>query len=298
LDGETSTLTGQTFTATNTDQSGVYVMNGGDLNLSNSTIATSGNTSSSDYSSFYGLNAGVLAAGGSLFTLSDSSISTTGTGANGAFATGTGSSITLTNVTIQATADGGHGMMATNGGSLTLANVDMTTSGAHSAPIATDRGGGTITISGGTVTTSGQDSPGLYSTGKLVVSGSKIKAIGAEAAVIEGSNSIDLTDVTLSSSVADKWGIMIYQSMSGDAQGTEGHFTMTGGSLSFTATSGPLFFVTNSTGIFTLKGVNITNASDVLMNASGTTRWGMSGSNGGTVEQNSFRPILLNLLVL
>jgi len=64
-----------------------------------------------------------------------------------------------------------------------------------------------------------------------------------------------LVDTDLSSSMADKWGVMIYQSMSGDAQGTRGVFTMGGGSLANTATTGPLFYVTNSTGVITLQGV-------------------------------------------
>jgi hypothetical protein len=159
----------------------------------------------------------------------------------------------------------------------------MTTAGIHSGAIATDRGGGTITVTGGTVTTSGQDSPGIYSTGVITVTGATITATGAEAAVIEGANSITLTNTTLSSSKDDKWGVMIYQSMSGDAEGTQGTFTMTGGSLAYTANSGPLFFVTNSSGIITLTGVEVTAKSGTLVEAGATDRWGVSGSNGGTV---------------
>ena len=51
----------------------------------------SGNTSSQDNSSFYGQNAAVLAASGAAITLSDSTIATSGSGANGAFASGIGS---------------------------------------------------------------------------------------------------------------------------------------------------------------------------------------------------------------
>jgi hypothetical protein len=74
---------------------------------------------------------------------------------------------------------------------------------------------------------------------------------------------------------------MIYQSMSGDAQGTRGVFTMTSGSLAYTAKNGPLFYVTNSTGVITLKGVSLTATSGVLVKAS-AGNWGNSGSNGGT----------------
>jgi membrane-bound ClpP family serine protease len=57
---------------------------------------------------------------------------------------------------------------------------------------------------------------------------------------------------------------------------------MTGGSLSNTAATGPLFYVTNSTGVITLKGVKVTAAGGVLIKAA-TGNWGNSGSNGGTV---------------
>lgn len=280
--GGVATLTNRTFTATSTDESGVKVTNAGVLTLTNSTITTSGNTSSNDNSSFYGLNAAVLAEAASTINLSESSVTTSGTGANGAFATGSGSSVVLSKVTINATGDGGHGVMATQGGSASLTDVDITTAGAHSAPIATDRGSGTITVIGGQSTTSGQDSPCLYSTGILMVSGSTCTATGSESAVIEGANSISLTNTTLSSSKDNKWGVMIYQSFSGDAEGSKGTFTMTGGSLANTASNGPLFYVNNSTGVITLSGVNVTATSGTLLKAA-AGNWGISGSNGGTV---------------
>lgn len=283
LDGGSATQENQAYTATNEDQSGVYVLNAGTLALTNPTIVTSGNTSSQDNSSFYGLNAGMLASGGSTVTITRGTITTTGTGANGVFAQGTGTSVTLADVTIDASADGGHGAMATNGGVMTLTNVNMTTAGKNSGVIATDRGGGTITVTGGTVVAKGVDSPAIYSTGAIAVSDAKLIASGAEAAVIEGANSIILNNSDLSSTLEGKWGVMIYQSMSGDAEGTQGIFTMTGGSLAYTSTTGPLFYVNNSTGVITLKGVNVTAASGILIDASANSRWGASGSNGGTV---------------
>jgi hypothetical protein len=283
--GGTETKTGGAYTASETDQSAIFVTDGGTLTLTGATITTSGETSSADNSSFHGLNAAVLAAGGSTINLSDSTISTTGAGANGAFATEAGSTVNLSKVTIKATGDGGHAVMATNGGVMTLADVNMTTAGPYSGAIATDRGGGTITATGGAVTTTGQDSPGIYSTGAITVTGAIVSATGAESAVIEGANAITLVDTDLSSSLANKWGVMIYQSMSGDAEGTRGVFTMTGGSLANTAATGPLFYVNNSTGVITLKGVKVTAASGTLVDASANSRWGKSGSNGGHAEE-------------
>lgn len=285
-DGGTVTKANQIYTATQTDQSAVHVTGGGVFYLSDSIIETSGNTSSNDNSSFYGLNAAVLADGedsdAGEIHLTNVAITTTGTGANAAFASGDGSVVSLVDVTIYATGDGGHGVMATLEGEMTLINVDMSTAGKNSGAIATDRGSGTIVVTGGVVQTSGADSPGIYSTGKIDVTGGVITATGSESAVIEGSNYITLTDTLLTSSMVDKWGVFIYQSMSGDAEGAEGVFTMNGGKLANTATTGPLFYVTNATGYITLEDVEVLAASGTLLQAEANSRWGTSGENGGT----------------
>jgi hypothetical protein len=150
---------------------------------------------------------------------------------------------------------------------------------AHSSGtiIATDRRGGTITISSGSYSTAGTDSPGIYSTGSIKVAGGTMRATGAEAAAIEGSNSVSLTRTTLSG--AKKWGVMIYQRFSGDAQGSTATWRRDWGSLS--AAQGPLFYVTNATAAIALDGVNTSAPSGVLLKAA-TGQWGTSSANGGT----------------
>ena len=277
LSGGTDRTENKIYTSASNDVSAVYVNNGGNLTLINPTIETTGNTSSQENSSFHGLNAGVLATKDSKVTITGGSVTTSGAGANGVFAAGSGAEIILSNVTIKATGGGGHGVMASGGGSLTLTDVDMITGpGPNSAAIATDRGGGTITVKRGTMITSGRDAPGIYSTGTIVVEGATIKGTAAEGAVIEGRNSIALTNCTLSG--AAKCGVMIYQSFSGDARGRQGTFTMSGGSL--TTNAGPLFYVSNTRGVITLKGVQAVASSGTLLNAS-AGRWGRNGSNGG-----------------
>jgi hypothetical protein len=276
--GGTATLTSQTITASATDTSAVWVANSGNLTMNNCTISTTGNTSSNDNSSFYGLNAGVLTTSGTL-TMTGGTVTTTGTGANGIFAYSSSANVTVSGVTVYCSGQGGHAVMASGGGKMTVTNVNMTTTNTNAGAIATDRGSGTIAVTGGTVTTTGVDSPGIYSTGAITVSDATITATGSEAAVIEGSNSITLTNTSLSG--AKKRGVMIYQSMSGDATGKTGTFTMTGGTLS--ATVGPLFYVTNSTGIISLTGVTASATSGTLVNAS-AGNWGTSGANGGIAQ--------------
>lgn len=276
VDGKTLSSTAQTYKASDTDQSGVCVLNQGVLTLKDARIITSGKSSSSDSSSFYGLNAGILAMTGTGVTITGGSVVTSGNGANAVFAFGAGTNINIAGTTIQATGQYAHGIMSSGGGSITATNLTASTTGANSAVIATDRGGGTIIARGGTYSTAGTDSPGLYSTGTIKVSDATVKATGAEAAVIEGSNHIEVTNSTLSG--AKKSGVMLYQSFSGDALGSDSSFSMTGGSL--TATDGPLFYVTNANGDVTLNGVKTSVTSGVLLKAS-ADKWGASGSNGG-----------------
>ena len=282
LDGAIADLTDQIYTATGTDQSAVFVTGIGKLSLSGATITTSGDTSSSELSSVEGLNAAVLANSASTIDLSKSTITTSGSGANGIFAEGSGSAVLLENVQILTDGEYAHGISVSNAASMTLTDVDITTTGAHAAAVASDQGGGTITIINGNINTTGQESPGLYSTGTLTIDNTTISSTQAEAAVIEGTNSISVTNSRLTSSAADLWGVLIYQSMSGDAEGTDGIFTMSGGSLTYTGNTGALFHITNSTGFINLKDVEISVASGILVNAS-TGTWGVSGANGGTV---------------
>ena len=93
--GGSASKSGRTYKATKADTSAVLVTNSGSLTLSNCTISKSGNSSSLDQSSFLGLNAGVLANNGGKLKMTGGTITTTGAGANGAFAYGSGSSVAL-----------------------------------------------------------------------------------------------------------------------------------------------------------------------------------------------------------
>lgn len=95
---------------------------------------------------------------------------------------------------------------------------------------------------------------------------------------IEGENSVTLNDTTISG--AKNWGVIIYQSMSGDVEAGMGNFTMNGGML--TDEECPLFYSTNTQSVINLKGAALINPSGILLKASGGD-WGISGSNGAEV---------------
>ena len=225
LNSGSAARSSETLTASAGDQSAIIVSDGAQLKLAGMTIETSGNTSSMDSSSFYGLNAAILAQAGSGVSITDSTIITSGTGANAVFACGAGARIDMTNVDIVCEASGAHGVDATMEGTITMRDVNITTAGnGAAAAIATDRVGGTITASGGTVVTTGAKfRPSTYRQHHR--ERSALRSTASEVAVIEARTPHSDDCVMESKS---NFGVFIYQSMSGDASPGTGTFTMTG----------------------------------------------------------------------
>ena len=109
--------------------------------------------------------------------------------------------------------------------------MTVTTQGDSCATLATDRGEGTVKATNSTLETNGIGSPLLYSTGTLIADSCKGTANSSQIVVVEGKNSATVTDSTFYASGTgnrgdvDQSGVMIYQSMSGDAGEGVGTFT-------------------------------------------------------------------------
>jgi hypothetical protein len=283
-----ATETGMTYAATGEDESAVYVYGGGTYTLSDSTLTKTGDTSSADDSNFYGNNAIVLAEDESTITLTGCTLTADSEGSNGAFAYGEGSYVYLDNCTITTTGDSARGVDATYGGTVDVRNSTISTQGAHCAALATDRYENNeppaIDAYNVTGTTAGDGSPGIYCTGTFTVEACDLTATGSEAAAIEGLNSITLTDSDIEGQ--KKWGVIIYQSTSGDSTEGNGIFDMSGGSLTNTS-SGPVFMVCNTEATIVLEDVIIDTGGDVLIRATDSssgdaninTDWGSAGGD-------------------
>ncbi|MBQ6326047.1 MAG: hypothetical protein IJI26_08295 [Clostridia bacterium] len=228
------------------------------------------------------MNAALLAMGGSTVTISGATVTSDADGANGVFsyggnggrngAEGDGTTVVISDSTITTTGDGSGGIMTTGGGVTQASNLTVETSGRSSAAIRTDRGGGTVVVDGGSYTSTGLGSPAIYSTADITVSNATLTSNLSEGVCIEGLNSITLVDCDMTANNTQMNGnatfldtIMIYQSMSGDADSGTSHFTMTGGSL--TSQNGHMFHVTNTHAVITLTGVELVNedAEDILL---------------------------------
>lgn len=198
----------------------MVVTDGGSLNASSLIISKSGDSSNTENSEFYGLNAAVLVQKGSEATIKDTTIKTNASGANAVFATEENAIINVSNTKITTTGDSSRSLDATYGGTINANKVTINTNGQHCAAVATDRGDGTVTVKNSILNTNGKGSPCVYSTGTISVSDSKGTATNSACAVIEGKNSITLSNTKLTGygvgrvdDGIDNCGVMIYQSM-------------------------------------------------------------------------------------
>lgn len=279
----------EAFTSTADSENAVLIQSGS-VALKGATVAKTG-SADGESADFYGINAAILATGGDV-TITDSAVTSDGGHANGIFCYGSGTTVSVSDTVIITTGNNSGGLMTTGGGTMNARNVTVSTAGNSSAAIRTDRGGGTVTVEGGSFETAGRGSPAIYSTADITVSDAALSATDSEAVVIEGGNSVTLNnveitgcDATLNGQSSVKTNVLIYQSMSGDAQEGASTFVMNGGAM--TALTGDMFHVTNVTTTITLSQVRFTAAEDssVFLSASADA-WGRSGSNGGHVTLN------------
>lgn len=293
---EDSTVSDETYASTGDDENALRV-DGATVTLDGITVdKSSGSSSNTENGDFYGMNAALLATDGADVTISGATVTSSAQNGNGVFSYGEGTTVTISDSTITTTADNSGGIQTTGGATTNASNLTVDTSGNSAAAIRSDRGGGTVNVTGGTYTSNGYNSPAVYSTATISVSDATLTANNSEALVIEGQNSITLDNCDVSGNMSDTEGtssdenvhnVMIYQSMSGDAEVGTSSFTMNGGTLA--SNNGDMFYVTNTHCTIDLSGVTLTNndTDAYLLNVTGNSAshgWGSAGSNGAQVE--------------
>jgi hypothetical protein len=289
---ENTEVSGTAYTSTGDDENALRIDNA-TVTLNSVTIQkTGGKTSNTENGDFYGQNAGLLALNGANVTIKNSTVNTTAQNGNGIFSYGEGTVVNIYDTKIRTTADNSGGIQTTGGGTTNAYNLDVETSGNSSAAIRSDRGGGTVNVDGGTYVSNGTGSPAIYSTANITVSNATLNATNSEAVVVEGKNSVTLNNCNVTGNMTGTYkdnsenihNVMIYQSMSGDADVGHATFTMSGGSL--TAKAGDMFYVTNTSCSITLSNVKLALANKNLLVVAGNNSsrgWGTSGKNGGQV---------------
>ena len=112
------------------------------------------------------------------------------------------------------------------------------------------------------------------------------KSAKGEIAVIEGDNSISMTNCTMTSGSSER-GLLMMQSGSGDASGVNPVMTITGTSLTMTDSSAPLLEVaTCVTATCTLDNCTVTVPSGILMYVMADSQWSTSGAAGNLILSN------------
>ena len=290
---EDTEVDSETYTSTGDDENALRV-DGATVTLKDITIEkTAGSSSNTEDGDFYGLNAGLLVLNGATATITGATVNTSVTNGNGVFSYGEGTVVNISDSTIRTTENNSGGIQTTGGGTMNAANLDVETQENSAAAIRSDRGGGTVNVDGGTYVTNGTGSPAIYCTADISVSDATLTANASEGVVVEGKNSVALTDCEVTGNMSNTYNgdsdenihcIMIYQSMSGDADVGEATFSAEGGSI--TAKTGDMFYITNTDCEITLKDVAFTLANDVFLRVEGNSSsrgWGTEGANGGDV---------------
>ena len=289
------TYSDKSYSSTGDDENALRI-DGATVTLDGITVdKSSGSSSNTEDGDFYGMNAALLATDGATVTIKNATVTSSAQNGNGVFSYGDGTTVNISDSTITTTADNSGGIQTTGGGTTNASNLTVETSGNSAAAIRSDRGGGTVNVDGGTYTSNGYNSPAVYSTADITVKNATLTANNSEALVIEGENSIALENCDVSGNMSDTEGtssdenvhnVMIYQSMSGDANVGTSEFSMTGGTL--TSNNGDMFYITNTNCVISLSDVTITNKDNAsyLMNICGNSAshgWGTAGSNGAQV---------------
>ena len=244
--------------------------------------------SDSEEADFYGENAAVFAENGATLTIKNADITTDGGHANAVFSYGEGTTVNISDSKIRTSANNSGGIMTTGGGTMNAENLDIVTQGGSSAAIRSDRGGGIVNVTGGYYEANGKGSPAIYSTADITVKDAELVSNSAQGIVVEGKNSVTLDNVTLTANNVSKnsdkssvyQAVMLYQSMSGDADEGTASFKMTGGSL--VNKNGGMFYINNTTAEISISDVDFTYASDDFLRIE-AAGWGKEGANGGQV---------------
>lgn len=285
---EDTSVSGETYNSTGTDENAILVSDGATVELSGITVdRTSSDSTGGDNSSFYGVGAAVLTTDGTSI-IKNAAVTTDAAGGAGIFAYGDGT-VYIADSDISTEQNTSGGIHVAGGGTLYAWDLNVETDGESAAAIRSDRGGGTMVVDGGSYISNGVGSPAVYCTADIAVNNATLTATGSEAICMEGLNTIHLFDCNITGNMQDlsqndtTWTIIVYQSMSGDSEIGNSTMQIVGGSI--TSENGGLIYTTNTEADILLSDVDITYAEDseffLMCTGNANERgWGSTGSNG------------------
>ena len=186
---------------------------GGTSAVHNATITQSGGSAA----------AAVQVSGGSRLSLRSSTVGSTGAGTGGVSSTGTGSLVELADTTVSTDGTDAPALRADDGGAVTGSDLTLSTTREDAGAVSSR--GGEITLNRSTASAAGA-SAAVYSAGDISVCGLSGSSRSAEAAVVEGANTLTSTGSELTGATH---GVHLLQAGAGQPDG--GTLTVSGGSL-------------------------------------------------------------------
>lgn len=261
VDGKGENSEKESISTSKENQNAVLVKNAGTLSMTEAKLTKTGDKTSADESSFYGVNAVLTTTAGSETSLSKSKLTSNSEGANGIFATGKGALIHASDLTIDTSGNNSQGVEATYGGRINAQKLQIGTRGMRSAPVSAGRGGGSVTVKEGTVSSSGEGSPCIYSAGAVIAEDLEGRAGKSPAAIVDGNSSLSLINCKLTSGSEE--GVMLYQGISNGVPEGTARLKATDSVLSM-ITEGPMFYITNTNSEISLKNTDLKFPGNIL----------------------------------
>lgn len=261
VDGKGESSEKESISTNKENQNAVLVKNAGTLSMTEAKLTKTGDKTSADESSFYGVNAVLATTAGSETSLSKSKLTSDSEGANGIFATGKGALIHASDLKIDTAGDNSQGMEATYGGRINAQKLQIATRGMRSAPVSAGRGGGSVTIKEGTVSSSGEGSPCIYSAGAVIAENLEGHAGKSPGAIVDGNSSLSLINCRLTSGAQE--GVMLYQGISNSIPDSTAKLKAVDSTLSM-LTEGPMFYITNTNSEISLKNTDLKFPGNIL----------------------------------
>lgn len=257
--GET-VIESQELSTDKRDDNIIKATNGAVVKLKNCQLLKKGDTTDHSEGSFTGLNAGVLAEGGTIH-IEDTTITADAYGGNNIFAHGPDSKIYLKNVVLDAYGKAANRCVYCSwGGYVEAENCEFTSRGVISSTVATDTGRGTIKLKNCLIKTLGSGCASLYSTGAIYADNCVCVAPETEGLIVIGRDYLELNDSYVFSGSGQ--GCKLAGSPGNPDEYCE--FKMTGGSLS--ALEGAAVYSAGN-GKITLQNVKIANPSGIAFAA-------------------------------
>lgn len=265
IDGQNKTSSNQTYQSSQSNMDTVLVKNKGNFNLRGGTLTKSGDTTDSQKSNGYGLNAIFTASGGSKASIHDTKLTSSSSGSNAIFSTGKDTRITAHDFEIYTSGGFSSGLDVTQGGSIDASLGTISTQGQDSAPIEAGAESGTIRIRTTEIASKGLNSPCILSSGKITATNLTGTAYASPIAVLEKGSKVTLTDCLLQGD--GKQGILFQSQPSAAGLQNSACFTAKNSKLT-TTTRGPMFSVSAVNASVTLNNTALYYNNKILASIS------------------------------